>query len=201
MKRVLSLLLTIIISFSFCACGNSLIDNDSTSKKNQEPLNAQNFVSRLKDESDGLVYGSWESAKAFYFDEENAKVKLVNISDSSFSVDYDKLESASEESFEVCNDSQLLLAGYYRYNLAYSDPENRFVVFADSEYKEGDPFSYAEPLIFMSKENLKSYAKGLVILLDKYSVDMMDALYPNTMEDSIKLIGDCIVEGKQFLGQ
>lgn len=205
MKKVLSVLLVIIIVFSFCSCGTVSSDkvssdNSSAINNNKEPLNAQNLISRLKD-SDGVLYCIFDgSACALYFVDGNSKFKITNILDiDTLGVDYSRLSNANGWIFEAYNDAHFSISmedwdDSISYELAYSDPENRFVLFSDSNYKEGDSFSIFgdEAFTFMSKETMKSFIKGGIVLGGEYSTDKLEARHPSTVEGNIKLINDCI---------
>ncbi len=215
MKKVLSVLLAIIIVFSFCSCANSSSDNDSSgsgssnnslfSKKDTEPLNAQNFVSRLKD-SDGFLYSfSGDSAKVLYFLEDDSIFKYAEIEDyETLSFDYQELSNSFFEcNIEIYNDSHCSITwdiweGSFSCTLAYAGPENRFIIFTrDKRYKEGDvDFTiydiFPKADIFMSKEDMKSFLKSFSALVEKYSEEELEVLYPSTLEGQIKLITDCI---------
>ncbi len=202
MKKVLSVLLAIIIVFSFCSCANSSSDNDSSgsgssnnslfSKKDTEPLNAQNFVSRLKD-SDGFLYSFLDLPVVFYFLENDSKFKIARIEDyETLSVDYQALSDSEFEYYiEIYNDSHYSISertfgdSSYSCTLTYADPENRFIIFTDDNDDETD--------IFMSKEAMKSFLKNHSALVEKYSSEEeLEVLYPSTLEGLIKLITDCI---------
>ena len=214
MKKVLSVLLAIIIVFSFCSCANSSSDNDSSgsgssnnslfSKKDTEPLNAQNFVSRLKD-SDGFLYSFLDLPVVFYFLENDSKFKIARIEDyETLSVDYQALSDSEFEYYiEIYNDSHCSITwdiweGSFSCTLAYAGPENRFIIFTrDKRYKEGDvDFTiydiFPKADIFMSKEDMKSFLKSFSALVEKYSEEELEVLYPSTLEGQIKLITDCI---------
>lgn len=221
MKKVLSVLLAIIIVFSLCSCGQGssgngftsnnnqellTSDSSSTSKNNQESLNAQNLIARLKG-SDGFVYylGYDGDPFALYFGDESSRVKGVRLSDrDTLSIDYDRLASEPECYFEVYNDSHFSISqdwgDSYSFELVYSDPENRFVVFADDDYEAGDDFNlFSDAFTFMSKETMKSFFKGATALygildgaISIFYPEMREELYPSTVEGSVKLINDCI---------
>lgn len=209
MKKVLSVLLAIIIVFSFCSCGSgssnsSSYGNSLSSKKNTEPLNAQNFVSRLKD-SDGFVYCLSGGPCVLYFTEDAKKFKFARINDNeTLSVDYSVLSNeVNNYYFDVYNDSHYSTSrdwvGSNNYTFAYADPENRFVIFTDDDrYEEGDVNIELCNILnhkadaFMSKEDMKSFLKSYLALAENYSYEELMVLYPSTLEGQIKLITDCI---------